>query len=79
MVDFSLSMINYLFCYGLPPIECQDLDQLIQEVHALIHNIWIVASDKNRDEDNNSYLIKDWMKLAKGKIQYFDYELKKVK
>lgn len=64
---------------GLPPLECQDLDQLIQEAQALIHNIWIVVSDKNRDEQNISFLIKDYLKMANNKIQYFDYELKKVR
>lgn len=64
---------------GLPPLECQDLDQLIQEAQALIHNIWIVVSDKNRDERNISFLIKDYLKSASNKIEYFDYELRKVR
>lgn len=64
---------------GLPPLECLVLDQLIQEAQALIHNIWIVISDKKRDEQNISFLIKDYLKMADKKIQYYDYELMKVR
>lgn len=64
---------------GLPPLECKDLDQLIQEASALIHNIWIVISDNSRDNDNVTYLIDFYLKQAKPKIDHYNYELQKVK
>ncbi len=64
---------------GFAPLECEDIDRLIKESEALIHNIWIVSSDLKRDEGNVTYLIRDYLQLVSPKIKYYDYELKKVK
>lgn len=64
---------------GFPPLECKDLDKLIREAAALIHNIWIVTTDASRDESNIIYLIRDYIKSVTPKIQYHNYELNKVK
>ncbi|MEO9851891.1 MAG: DUF4365 domain-containing protein [Reichenbachiella sp.] len=64
---------------GFPPLECQELDNVIREAEALIHNIWIVSNDKNRDESNITYLIKYYLGLASPKIAHYDYELQKIK
>lgn len=73
------NLINNPLEDGFPPLECKELDQLIRESAALIHNVWIVSSDKTRDESNLTYLMRDYLKLVTPKIQHYDYELQKVK
>ena len=76
--DFDLLMHSPLE-NGFAPLECEDLDRLIKESEALLHNIWIVSSDANRDEGNITYLIRDYLNEVASRMKHYDYELKKVK
>ena len=86
MIDFISSkesefdlLMNGPLVDGFAPIECEDVDRLIKESEGLIHNIWIITSDTNRDEGNITYLIRDYLKSVSPKMEHYDYELKKVK
>lgn len=76
--EFDL-LINSPLEAGFAPLECEHIDQLIRESEALLHNIWIVATDKSRDEGNITYLIRDYLKVVGQKIVHYEYELKKVR
>ncbi|MBX2897622.1 MAG: DUF4365 domain-containing protein [Cyclobacteriaceae bacterium] len=61
------------------PLECKDLNQLLRESTALMHNIWIVSSDETRDENNIASQINYYLNLTAPKINHYDYELQKLK
>lgn len=77
-LEFDI-LINNPLEDGFPPLECKELDQLTREAADLIHNVWIISSDETRDENNVTYLIRDYLKLVTFKIQHYDYELHKLK
>ncbi|WP_298514212.1 DUF4365 domain-containing protein [uncultured Kordia sp.] len=72
-------LINNPLEDGFPPLECESLDDLIREASALIYNVWIVNSDKNRNEKNLISMIDYYLNLVQSKIKYYDYERKKIK
>lgn len=76
--EFDL-LINSPLEDGFAPLECEQIDQLIRESEALMHNIWIVTTDISRDEGNITYLIRDYLKEVGQKIEHYEYELKKVR
>lgn len=60
------------------PLECADLDQVIQNMHAAIDNIFIVVGDKKRDDRNIVACIKMYLNLYAENIEPAKYERKKV-
>ncbi len=76
--EFEL-LINSPLESGFAPLECEQIDRIIRESEALMHNIWIVATAGSRDEGNITYLIRNYLKEVGQKIEYYEYELKKIK
>ncbi|WP_417602402.1 DUF4365 domain-containing protein [Owenweeksia hongkongensis] len=63
---------------GFPPLECQYIDSLISGIVVFLHNILIIANDRNRDEKNVIYLLKDYLRAVEEKLPFYEYERKKV-
>lgn len=63
---------------GFPPLECQDIDSLISGIVVFLYNIIIIANDRNRDEKNVIYLLKDYLQAVEEKLPFYEYERKKV-
>jgi hypothetical protein len=63
---------------GYPPVECQDIDEIIHPSVALLHNIIIIANDQNRDSSNIIYLINSYLENLKQKVPFYEYERKKI-
>lgn len=70
---------NLFFNFGLPPIECKDLDIKIQSLICLIHNIQLVVNDESRNQSNILACIKTYLESIKVDIGGYEYERKKVK
>ena len=60
------------------PLECVDIDQIVQNMHAAIDNIFIVVSDTKRDGRNIVACIEMYLKLYAENIEPAKYERKKV-
>ncbi len=60
------------------PLECADLDQIVQNMYAAIDNIFIVMDDKNRDNKNIVDCIKMYLNLYAENIEPAKYERNKV-
>ncbi len=63
---------------GYPPVECQDIDEIIHPSVALLHNIIIITNDPNRDSKNISYLVNSYLEDLAQKTPYYEYERKKI-
>jgi len=68
--------ISYM---DFPPFECKDIDELIQAVVIMLHNILLVVRDKKRDKDNISYLVRMYIEEIEKKLPFYEYERKKVR
>ena len=62
----------------LPPLECVDLDQYIQNIFSSIDNIYIVLQDKKRNERNLCYCIEMYIKAYNEDFSSVRHERKKV-
>ncbi len=60
------------------PLECADLDQIVQNIDATIDNVFIVASDKKRDESNVIACVEMYLKTYADNIIPAVYERKKA-
>lgn len=72
--NLSNSQLNM----GFPPLECQHVDSLISGIIIFLHNILIIARDKERSESNVVYLIRDYLNGVREKLPFYEYERKKV-
>lgn len=63
---------------GYPPVECQDIDEIIHPSVALLHNIIIIANDLDRDSRNIIYLINSYLGNLKEQVPFYEYERKKI-
>lgn len=61
-----------------PPLECADLDQAVQDMHAAIENMFIVIDDSKRDYRNIMACIEMYRKLYSESFRAAEYERKKV-
>ena len=61
-----------------PPLECTDLDQTIQDLHAALDNMFIVVGDTMRDDGNIMACIGMYRKLFAESLEAAKYERKKV-
>lgn len=61
-----------------PPLECVDLDQAVQNLHAAIDNIFIVVDDSMRDDKNIMDCIEMYRKIYSENFEAAKYERKKV-
>ena len=60
------------------PLECADLDQIVQNIEAAIDNIFIVTSDEKRDETNVIACVEMYLRTYADNIDSATYERKKV-
>lgn len=60
------------------PLECHDLDQVIQNIQCAIDNIFIVIKDKNRDINNIKACMKIYIEEYEKNILAAHYERQKV-
>jgi len=63
---------------NFPPLECNDLDQCVQNINCSMDNIFIILSDKNRGEENIYACVEMYMEKFINDLQPFDYERGKV-
>lgn len=76
----DLDKLNDLFFnFGLPPIECKDLDIKIQNLICSLHNIKVVINDTTREQSNILACVKMYMESISTEIGEYEYERKKVK
>lgn len=61
-----------------PPLECNDLDQLVNNIIASIDNIFIILSDNNRDEKNIIQCLDMYIKIYRENVDPVKYERGKV-
>lgn len=66
------------FNFGLPPIECKDLNTKIQSLICGIHNIKLVVNDESREKQNILACIRMYLKSIDTDINDYKYERKKV-
>ena len=60
------------------PLECSDLDQIIQNIDAAIENIFIILEDKKRSENNAISCVEMYIKSYLESVEPAKYERKKV-
>jgi hypothetical protein len=72
------SLLSEEYRQNHAPLECVDLDQIIQIMEATIDNIFIVVSDPKRDEGNVKACVKMYLKNYEEHIGPAEYERKKV-
>lgn len=76
----DLDKLNDLFFnFGFPPIECKDLDDKIQSLICLLHNIKLVVNDEKREQSNVLACIKMYLNSIETEISEYEFERKKVK
>ena len=67
---------------GLPPVECEDLDQAFQGMMAFAHNIVLPFSERGLatwPEKNRKYLVRDAVKGYLRDFERLKFELEKVR
>ena len=63
---------------NFPPLECVDLNRIIQLMEASIDNIFIVANDPKRTDANLKLCVKMYLKAYAENIEPAKYERRKV-
>jgi uncharacterized protein DUF4365 len=63
---------------SFPPLECSDLDQIVQNMNAAIENIFIVVSGAERDDPNIHDCIEMYLKEYAKNIESAAHERRKV-
>ena len=78
--EIRIEKLNYdISDMDFPPFECKEIDQLIQEIVSMLHNILIVVKDDKRNKDSIIYLVRTYMEEIETKLPFYDYERKKVR
>jgi len=72
------SMLPEEYQQNNAPLECADVDRIVQNMYSAIDNIFIVAGDKNRDDKNIIDCIEMSLNIYAENIEPAKYERKKV-
>lgn len=72
------SLLNEDYRKKYPPLECSDLDQVVQNMHSAIENMFIVIDDSKRDYRNIMVCIEMYRKLYVKNFLAAGYEREKV-
>lgn len=76
--EFHDDLLPEEYHQNFPPLNCSDLNQSVLNITAYIDNVFIVLSDKNRDEKNMIQCVEMQLKYYSESIDPVKYERKKV-
>ncbi len=79
--QFMTNLYHQATEIGLPPIECKDLDTVFQSMMACAHNIVLPFTDqglKTWADNNRRFLVRQAISSCQQKLEFVEFEFKKI-